>query len=259
MFAKHRLSKKGDKLMISSARALVKKRFSIKETVCKVIADKHEAVKAAEYAIAYHRKQLESYIKMHEKFLYSLKPLKVVNGPKIVRLMASASAKAGVGPMASVAGALADLAVEAMLAVGAKTAIIENGGEVAAVSETPADVALLAGDSPLSGRLGFRIEKFPVGIATSSGVYGHALSFGKAESVTVFAENASLADAAATAVCNVVRGNDPDQAIRWAVRNALRIEGVEGVFIMYKGKVALAGNVPKLISLQKSIETSRQL
>jgi len=207
--------------MISSVKALVKKRFSIRETVCTVIADINEAIKAAEYAITYHRKQLESYIRMREEFLYSLKPLKVVDGPRIVRLMASASAKAGVGPMASVAGALADLAVEAMLAVGAKTAIIENGGEVAAVSETPVDVALLAGDSPLSRRLGFRIEKFPMGIATSSGVYGHALSFGEAESVTVFAENASLADAAATAVCNVVRGSNPNQALRKGVRKAL--------------------------------------
>jgi len=251
MFAKYRLSKEGDTLMISSVKALVKKRFSIKETACTMIADKNEAIKAAEYAITYHRKQLESYIRTHEEFLYSLKPLKVVDGPRIVRLMASASAKAGVGPMASVAGALADLAVEAMLAVGAKTAIIENGGEVAAVSETPVDVALLAGDSPLSGRLGFRIEKFPTGIATSSGVYGHALSFGKAESVIIFAENASLADAAATAVCNVVRGSNLDQAIRRGARKALYIKGVEGVFIIYKGKVALAGNIPKLVSLQK--------
>jgi ApbE superfamily uncharacterized protein (UPF0280 family) len=153
--------------------------------------------------------------------------------------------------MASVAGALADLAVEAMLSVGAKTAIIENGGEVAAVSETPVDVALLAGDSPLSGRLGFRIEKFPRGIATSSGVYGHALSFGEAESVTIFAGNASLADAAATAVCNVVRGSNVDQAIRKGVKKAFHIKEVEGIFIIYKGKVALAGNIPKLVYLQK--------
>jgi len=251
MFANYRLSKEGDTLKTSSVKALIRKRFSIKETACTVIADKKEAIKAAECAITHHHEQLESYIRTHEEFLYSLKPLKVVDGPRIVRLMASASAKAGVGPMASVAGALADLAVEAMLSVGAKTAIIENGGEVAAVSETPVDVALLAGDSPLSGRLGFRIEKFPRGIATSSGVYGHALSFGEAESVTIFAGNASLADAAATAVCNVVRGSDVDQAIRNGVKKAFHIKGVEGVFIIYKGKVALAGNIPKLVYLQK--------
>ncbi len=236
---------------------MIKKKFSINETVCTLIADKHEAVKVAEETIAHHRQQLESYIKKRVEFLRSLKPLKIVDGPKIVRLMASASARAGVGPMASVAGALADLAVEAMIASGAKIAVVENGGEIAAISKTPVDVALLAGDSPLSGRLGFRVEKFPVGIATSSGVYGNALSFGEAEAVTVFARNACLADAAATAVCNVVRGNNPDQAIIRGVEKALSIEGVEGTLIIYKGKVALAGDVPKLISLWKESEASR--
>ncbi|MCS7113921.1 MAG: UPF0280 family protein [Candidatus Bathyarchaeota archaeon] len=236
-------------MSINSAKPLARKRLSIKESVLTVIADKHEAVKVAEDTIAYHRGRLEAYIEKHADFLYALKPLEIVDGPHIVRLMAWASEKAGVGPMASVAGALADLAVEAMLLCGAKTAIVEDGGEVAAVSETPVDVALLAGNSPLSGKIGFRVEKFPAGIATSSGVYGHALSFGEAEAVTIFAKNASLADAAATAVCNVVRGKDPNQAIRRGVERALLIEGVDGVFIIYKGKVALAGEVPKLISL----------
>ncbi|MEM3566583.1 MAG: UPF0280 family protein [Candidatus Bathyarchaeia archaeon] len=236
--------------MIISAKGLFKKKFSAKETECTVITDKHEAVKVAEETITYHRRQLESYIKTHVSFLYSLKPLEIADGPEIVRLMASASAKAGVGPMASVAGALADLAVKEMLAWGAEIAIVENGGEVSAVSETPLDVALLVGDSPLSGRIGFRVEKSPIGIATSSGVYGHALSFGEAEAVTIFAKNACLADAAATAVCNVVRG-EPDQAIKSALKKAWSIEGVEGVLIIYRGKIALAGEVPKLISLWK--------
>lgn len=257
MFTENRLPKEGDKLMIILTRNLIKKKFSINETVCTLIADKHEAIKVAEETILYHRKQLESYVKNHAEFLYSLKPLKIVNGPKVVRLMALASAKAGVGPMASVAGVLADLAVEAMIASGAKTAVVENGGEIAAISETPVDVALIAGDSPLSGRLGFRIEKFPVGVATSSGVYGHALSFGKAEAVTIFARNASLADAAATAVCNVVRGDNPDQAIRKGIKKAMSIKGVEGVLILYKGKVALAGEIPKIINILKEGDAHR--
>ncbi len=237
--------------MIGSTKALFKKAFSIKETKCTIITDEPEAVKASKKTIIHHRKQLEFYIKKHPGFLYSLKPLKITDGPEIVKLMASASAKTGVGPMASVAGTLADLTVREMLAYGAKTAIVENGGEVSAVSETPIDVALLVGDSPLSGRMGFRIEEFPVGIATSSGVYGYALSFGEAEAVTVFAKNASLADAAATAICNVVRGENIDQAIKSGIEKAWSIEDVEGVLIIYRGKVALAGNVPKLVNLRK--------
>ncbi|MEM2280536.1 MAG: UPF0280 family protein [Candidatus Bathyarchaeia archaeon] len=234
---------------------LFRKSFSIKETRCTIITDRREAVQAAEETIVYHRKQLESYVKMHADFLYSIKPLEIADGPEIVRLMASASAKADVGPMASVAGAIADLAVEAMLACGAKTAIVENGGEISAMSESPVDVALFAGKSPLSGKLGFRIDKFPAGVATSSGVYGHALSFGEAEAVTVFAKSACLADAAATAICNVVRGENPDQAVKRSVEKAWTIDGVEGVLIIYKGKVALAGEIPKLIDLCNEIDS----
>lgn len=251
MLAKYRLSKEGNKLMASSDKAIAKKTFNIKETKCTIITDKPEAVEAAEKTIINCRKQLESYIKTHKGFIHSLKPLEIVDGPEIIKLMASASAKAGVGPMASVAGAIADLTVREMLLCGAKTAIVENGGEVSAVSEAPVDVALLAGDSPLSGKLGFRIEEFPAGVATSSGVYGHALSFGEAEAVTVFAKNSSLADAAATAVCNIVRGENVDQAMRRGAEKALSIEGVKGAIIIYRGKTALAGEVPKLVNLVK--------
>ncbi|MGQ9507573.1 MAG: UPF0280 family protein [Candidatus Bathycorpusculaceae bacterium] len=234
----------------TNAKALIKHSFSIKETKCAIITDKPEAVRAAEASIIYHRQQLESYVKANPIFLSSLESLEVYDGPYIAKLMASASAKAEVGPMASVAGALADLAVKAMLNYGARTAVIENGGEVSAVSEIPVDVALLAGNSPLSGRFGFRIEKFPKGVATSSGVYGHALSFGKAEAVTVFSENASLADAAATAVCNVVKDEQPERAIMEGIKKAWSIEGVEGVIIIYKDKVAYSGEVPQFIRIE---------
>lgn len=249
MFAEHRLSQEGDNQMTSLLKPLIKQSFSIKETMCTIITDKPHAAKIAKKTIIHNRKQLENYIRAHPKFLYSLKPFEVNDGPDIVKLMATASAKADVGPMASVAGALADLAVDAMLNCGAKIAIVENGGEVSAVSERPVDVALLAGDSSLSGSIGFRVENFPVGIATSSGLYGHALSFGEAEAVTVFSKNASLADAAATAVCNVVKGEDADTAIKRGIEKAQLIGEVEGVLIIHKGKVALAGKVPKIINL----------
>jgi ApbE superfamily uncharacterized protein (UPF0280 family) len=236
--------------MISGFQGLVEKTISFKETRCTIISDKPEAVEAAEKTIIKHRKLLEAYIKTHPRFLYSLNPVDADDGPGVAKLMALVSAKVGVGPMAAVAGVLADLAVEAMLGCGAKMAVVENGGEISAASTTPIDVALLAGDSPLSGQIGFRVEKFPAGIATSSGVYGHALSFGEAEAVTVFSQKAGLADAAATAICNIVKG-DPDQAIRKGVEKALSIKNVRGVLIIYKGKVAFAGDIPKIISIVK--------
>jgi len=231
------------------SKSLFKHTFAIKETNCSMIADRSDAIKEGVFSIVYHRKQLEEYIKGHISFLYSLRPIHVDEEPRIVRLMASASEKADVGPMASVAGVLADLAVEAMISSGARVAVVENGGEVSAVSNRPIDVALLAGDHPLSGLLGFRLEEFPIGIATSSGVFGHALSFGEAEAATVFSANAGVADAAATAVCNTVKGKDYREAVKRGIDRALSIKNVNGVLIIYRGITGIAGKTPNLIKI----------
>jgi ApbE superfamily uncharacterized protein (UPF0280 family) len=153
--------------------------------------------------------------------------------------------------MAAVAGVLADLAVKAMVSAGCKVAVVENGGEISAFSNRPVDIALLAGDSPLSRQIGFRLEEFPIGIATSSGLFSHALSFGEAEAVTVFAANAGLADAASTAVGNLVKGDDCQATIRRGINEALSIEGVKGVLILYKGFIGKAGKVPKIIRIRE--------
>jgi len=228
---------------------LFKQDFQHKETRCTIISDKEDAIEVAISCIEFHREQLEKYIREHPKFLYSLESIHVDKGPKIAKLMAEAAEKAGVGPMAAVAGVLADLAVEDMVLNGAKVAVVENGGEAYAVSNRPIDIALSVGDSPLSKRIGFRLEHFPMGVATSSGLFSHALSFGEAEAVTVFAENAGLADAAATAVGNVVKGDDHCGAIELGLNRGLSISGVMGVFILYREMVGRAGQVPLIIGI----------
>jgi len=230
---------------------LFKQIFQLKETNCTIITDEESAINTAVSSIKHHRKQLERYIRDHPKFLYSLQPVPVDKGPKIARLMAEASEKANVGPMAAVAGVLADLAVEDMALAGSEVAVVENGGEVSAISNQPIDIALSAGDSPLSRQIGFRLEKFPVGVATSSGLFSHALSFGEAEAVTIFAVNAGVADAAATAVGNLIKGDDCRGAIERGIKEALQIEGVNGVFILYGGIVGKAGKIPQLIKVSK--------
>lgn len=229
---------------------LFKQVFRYKETNCTIIADKEDAIRSAMSSIEYHRKKLEKYIQDHPKFLYSLRPVPVNKGPLIVRLMADASKKANVGPMAAVAGVLADLTVKEMTLDGSEVAVVENGGEVSAVSSKPIDIALSAGDSPLSRQVGFRLKEFPIGVATSSGLYSHALSFGEAEAVTVFAVNAGIADAVATAVGNLIKGDDCREAIERGINKALGIEGVKGVFILYKGMVGKAGQIPQIIKVR---------
>lgn len=225
---------------------LFKRAFRHKESNCTIISDKESALEKAIFSIKCNRIQLEEYIKEHPRFLYSLKPVTVDNGQKVVMLMAEASLKADVGPMAAVAGVLADLAVEELINVGCKVAVVENGGEISAVSNQPIDIGFAAGDAPLSREMGFRLKEFPVGVATSSGLYSHALSFGEAAAVTIFAIDAGVADAAATAVANLITGENVRGVIRRGIDRALGIEGVRGVFILYRGVVGKGGQVPEL-------------
>jgi hypothetical protein len=236
-----------------TVRTLLKQVFQYKETCCTIISDSEQAILAAISSIKENRKELEKFIADHEVFQCSLRPVEVINGPQIVESMASAAAKANVGPMAAVAGVLADLAVEEMILAGSEVAVVENGGEISASSDTPIDVALSAGDSPLSRTFGFRLTSFPVGIATSSGLYSHAISFGKAEAATVFSTNAGIADAAATSVANLVKGEDRRAAIDTAIERALHIQGIGGVLVIYGGLVGIAGNVPQIIKVNESL------
>lgn len=229
---------------------LIKEVFRYKETNCTFTADNPEAITSAKASITYHRAELERYIRENPVFQFSLSPVPVAEGPLVVKLMAEAAKAANVGPMAAVAGVLADLAVKDMTQCGCNVAVIENGGEVFAVSDRKIDVGFLAGDSPLSKRIGFRLEKFPIGIATSSGLYSHALSFGEAEAITVFSSSAGLADAAATAVGNLVKGRNCCMGIERGLKKGLSIEGVEGVFIVYRRMVGTVGKIPRILGIR---------
>ena len=229
---------------------LFKQAFRLKESDCTIIADREDGIETATSSIKNNLKLLEEYIKAHPPFLFSLNPVSVEDGaPEVARLMAQASEKAAVGPMAAVAGVLADLAVQDMAAAGCRVAMVEDGGEVSAVSNQPIDIAFAAGDEPLSREMGFRLKEFPVGVATSSGRFSHAFSFGDADAVTVFAVDAGLADAAATAVANLITGDDVSGVIKLGIERALSINGVKGVFILYRGTVGKAGQIPELIKL----------
>lgn len=232
---------------------LVKREFRFKETNCTLISDSEEAINAAISSIKENREELEEYINEHPEFLYSLSPVHVEKGSRIVEMMAEYTRKVNVGPMAAVAGVLADLAVEAMLHTGSHVAVVENGGEISAVSNVPVHVALLAGNHPLSKVLGFRLTSFPIGIATSSALFSHALSFGEAEVVTIFAINAGLADAAATAIGNMVKGDNPKFAVEKAVKKAMCIDGIKGVFIIYRDFVGKGGQIPEIVKIKDSL------
>lgn len=228
---------------------LHKEKFQFKEAQCTIISDTPNGIEAAKQSISRNYQELEAHVQANPKFSWTLTPMPVPEKPLLAKLMAQAAEKTGVGPMAAVAGAIADLAVQDMLHAGCQVAVVEDGGEICAQSDRPIDIAVAAGDEPLSRCFGFRLTDFPVGVATSSGRFSHALSFGDAEAAIVFCKDAALADAAATAVGNVVKGEDSKEVIQTALDQGLAIEGVEGVLIVYKGEVGTAGRIPPIIKV----------
>jgi ApbE superfamily uncharacterized protein (UPF0280 family) len=162
-----------------------------------------------------YRSELSAYAKAHPRFLTSFRPLEAApDAPEVVAVMAEAAAVYGVGPMAAVAGAIAELVGMGLLArmkrsgVAAPEVIVENGGDCFVKTEEPAVVSLYAGPkSPFSSKLKIRIDtsRGARGVCTSSGTVGHSLSFGRADAVVAVASSAALADAAATAIANRVK------------------------------------------------------
>ena len=209
-----------------------------------------EGFDAAALAIRTGRKALERYLLMNPAFRDSLVPVSVLpNAPALALGMHRASLATGVGPMAAVAGAFAELAGRAALASGAGESIVENGGDIFMKLASPLVMGLYAGDSPLSGKLAFRIEPghTPLGVCSSSGTMGHSLSFGKCDLATVFSADTALADAAATLAANLV---STEADIQPALERVGAIPGILGLLIIKGDKLGMTGELPPLVKHQ---------
>ena len=231
-----------------SGGGLIRQGFQIDETIGVIISDDERYLLLGLESLRRHRDDLKEYIKENPLFEHSYDPVEVGNVPEVVKRMSEASIQSKVGPMAAVAGVIADLAAEDMVEAGAKVAVIENGGEIIAFSDRTLSVAVGAGTNPLSNKVGFLLDKFPIGVATSSGRHSHAFSMGDADTVTIFAENAGLADAAATASANVVLG-EPRKDVKAGVDTGMEIEGVYGVLAIRDEVVSIGGAIPKMLSV----------
>ena len=185
---------------------------------------------------------LENYITLHPDFLTALTPLAITNNaPALVKAMADATAKVGVGPMAAVAGAISEVVGTELLKYSPEV-IVENGGDIFLKLKKSRFIGIYAGNSPYSGKLALKIEveDTPLGVCTSSGTVGHSLSFGKADAAIVLSHSAALADAAATAAGNLVKEvTDMAGAIHF-VRN---VEGITGIVIIKGDKMAAWGKI----------------
>jgi len=208
-----------------------------------LISAERDLTKEASEALEKYRSQIEDYIVQDPKFKITLSPYKVkADAPEIVRKMAQAGFKAGVGPMAAVAGVVSQF-IANELKKYSKEIIIENGGDIFIISNKPHTIAIFAGDNnPFSMKLGLSLKPYPegAGICTSSGTVGPSLSFGKADSVTIISADAALADACATAIGNIVKTKDD---IKEGLEVATSIEEIEGALIIVEDKLGAWGSV----------------
>jgi ApbE superfamily uncharacterized protein (UPF0280 family) len=185
---------------------LVGFRVRVAESDLFILADS-DTSRQAEDLLREVRADLEAYILRDEGFMTTRRPHQVLHdAPLIARRMASAAREYQVGPMAAVAGAIAE-SVGEQLAESHAQLIVENGGDIFVRSARPLVFTLYAGEaSPFNGKLRFTVPGTPetLGICTSSGTVGHSYSQGRADAVCVIAHTAPLADAAATALGNLV-------------------------------------------------------
>ena len=141
--------------------------------------------------------------------------------------------------MAAVAGAIAEYVGLGLLPYS-RDVVVENGGDVFIRSKVSREMLLLAESSDFTGmKIVIQPSPEPVGVCTSSGKLGHSLSYGKADAVMVIGPTASMADAAATGIANLIRSPSD---IKKGLDRAQEI-GVLGVLILIEDQMGAWGNI----------------
>lgn len=228
------------------SKALHRKVLINKETDLLIVTS-HPFVE--ETLVEKYRQVISDYIERRPAFLTSLKPIDQDEfAPGIISHMIEASSQAGVGPMATVAGAISHYIGQS---IDYNTEImIENGGDIYLKSYEDKTIAIFAGDSPFSNRVGVKIksEDTPLGICTSAGKVGHSLSFGNTDAVMVIAEDTLLADGVATAIGNLVKTTED---IRVGLEFGKSIPGVLGIVIIIDEELGAFGDI-ELVQIDES-------
>jgi len=219
---------------------------SLKESDLQISVDRESySPELPEYALsllAGIRRELEQYITRDQEFRRTLIPHPLLPGaPRIARLMAAAARRAGVGPMAAVAGAVSEVLGRKLLPM-AKEIIVENGGDIYFHTRHPIRVGVFAGPSVLSNKVTLMVPSGPRGrgVCTSSSTVGPSLSFGCADAAVVISHSAALADAAASTLGNIVQG---EEDISPALEKVHKIKGILGTAVILGDKLGVMGDV----------------
>ncbi len=187
------------------------------------------------------REILKNYIRENPEFLYSFSPVPTQSKEEIIKLMSESSFLTKTGPMASVAGAIAEIIGEKFLNLSDEI-IIENGGDIFARMKRDFIVGIYAGDSPFSMKVGIKLKKRerPYGIATSSGTIGHSFSFGDADAVCIVSPSATFSDGAATYFGNLIKGKIDKDAV---IKELKEFPFIEGILIIREKEIFLWGDI----------------
>ena len=128
----------------------VRRRIVVGETCLDVCTEESFADEVPDL-ISEARGMIEEKIGRCPGFGTSLVPVEAsASDPPLVRRMCKAGADAGVGPMASVAGAVALYVVEGLVADGCTYAVADNGGDIALFSEEEVIIGLYTGKKDTS-------------------------------------------------------------------------------------------------------------
>lgn len=221
------------------AHDLITRKILVKQTDLLVsgFTDLEEEAKSLVYK---YRRQLEDYIGKHPSFVRAFCPFKRDPfAPRIVNSMIEAGSRANVGPMAAVAGAIAEYVGLGLLPYS-RDVVVENGGDVFIRSKVRREMLLLAESSDFTCmKIAIQPSPEPVGVCTSSGKLGHSLSYGKADAVMVVGPTASMADAAATGIANLIRSPSD---IKKGLDRAQEI-GALGALILIEDQMGAWGNI----------------
>lgn len=222
-------------------KGLISFRVTVKETDL-LIYSKTDLSKEATDIVLKYRRYVEAYIEMFPEFATTLVPWVEKNpAHEIIRRMSDAGEKAGVGPMAAIAGALAEYTGKE-LSLLSDEVIIENGGDTYINVKDSIVIGIYAGKSPLSMKIGLKFDGLqkPFSVCTSSGTIGHSLSLGNTDAVCVVSDSALIADAAATSIGNQVKS---ESDINAAVNFGKNIDGVNGIVIISGDKLGMWGKI----------------
>jgi ApbE superfamily uncharacterized protein (UPF0280 family) len=195
-----------------------------------------------EERVLFYRNQLEGYIGQRPEFVESLVPIAPDPlAPKIVKEMIEAAAAVGVGPMACVAGAVAEFVGRDIQTLSDEY-IIENGGDIYLRTRHERKVVVYAKNSPYSDRIGIKVrpDDRAYGICTSSASVGPSLSLGRADAVCVVGRSSLFSDGLATRLGNLV---NKEGDIPGALEDGRRFPDVTGILIILGRKLGVWGDL----------------